>query len=795
MFAKARCILVLIALSSTPTVYAEVGATETSTPDRLTIDRLYSLPHLVGTAPRGFSWSSHGHHLAFLWNDSGFNFRDVWTVDTQDPNLRPQRVTSMPQTDRPDEAEADGPLAQAQAQERWERNSGVSSVTWNPGGENLLIGFRGDLWHVGKGSEPLRVTDTPERESRPAYSPDGEQLAYLHGGELWSMAAEFTPIQRSQLSGPDVRVGDFRWAPNGSHIAILEMDERLVTLRGIPDYLAEETTLTEVRRAYPGEEPARQRLGILAADSVEADANQVRWIEWGKSEPDMLLSYRWSPDGRRLAIDTSDLYAKDRRIFVVDVTEEGALEPRLVAGDQDPYNETFYFWQIEWSIDSQLLYFLSDRAEDYHVYAVDPSSQGEPKRLTRGDWAVAEMFPVDGGLIVIGNRGNGEERHLFRVTDDGGEPRKISQRPGTHAPTVSPDGRWAAVHFSSQGMPPELLLTSLEAMAGTEAGHYGGADDMAGTEAGHYGDADEIAGTGTSEDERVEVRERRVTQSPLPEFDKYTWVEAQFVTFPSHIDSTTLHGRLTLPANFDPTKIYPAILGSVYTDSVRNQWGGRTAHPTWGLDQYLSQEGYILLNVDMRGSWGRGREHRRGIRLDYGGLDIEDLESGVRYLDTLGYVDMNRVGIWGSSYGGLMTAMSMFRKPGLYAAGIAGAPATNVWHALSGQMAVMMRPQDQPDEYADSSPFVHAAGLQAPLMIVHGMRDWVVLFKDSVILTQRLILLGKDVELVALPNAGHGWDNEGLAQTRFAFHKMVRFFDRHLKNRCPDCPEATHDKD
>ena len=757
MFAKARCILVLIALSSTPTVYAEVGATETSTPDRLTIDRLYSLPHLIGTAPRGFSWSSHGHHLAFLWNDSGFNFRDVWTVDTQDPNLRPQRVTSMPQTDRPDAAEVDDPLAQAQAQEKWERDSGVSSVTWHPGGENLLISFRGDLWHVGKGSEPLRVTETPERESRPAYSPDGEQLAYLRGGELWSMAAEFTPIQRSQLSGPDVRVGDFRWAPDGSHIAILEMDERLVALRGIPDYLTEETTLTEVRRAYPGEEPARQRLGILAADSEEVDASQVRWVDWGESEPDMLLSYRWSPDGQRIAIDTSDLYAKDRQIFVVDVSEEGALEPRLIARDEDPHNETFYFWRIEWSIDSHSLYFLSDRAEDYHVYAVDPSGQGEPRGLTRGDWAVAEILPVDGGLIVVGNRGNGEERHLFRVADDGGEPRKISQRPGTHTPTVSPDGRWAAVQFSSQSMPPELLLTSLETDVDRE-------------------------------------RERQVTRSPIPEFDKYTWVEAQFVTFTSHVDGTTLHGRLTLPANFDPTKIYPAILGSVYTDSVRNQWGGRTAHPTWGLDQYLSQEGYILLNVDMRGSWGRGREHRRGIRLDYGGLDIEDLESGVRYLDTLGYVDMNRVGIWGSSYGGLMTAMSMFRKPGLYAAGIAGAPATNVRHALTGQMAVMMRPQDQPEEYDDSSPYIHAAGLQAPLMIVHGMRDWVVLFKDSVILTQRLILLGKDVELVALPNAGHGWDNEGLAQTRFAFHKMVLFFDRHLKNLCQDCSEASHDK-
>jgi dipeptidyl-peptidase-4 len=286
-----------------------------------------------------------------------------------------------------------------------------------------------------------------------------------------------------------------------------------------------------------------------------------------------------------------------------------------------------------------------------------------------------------------------------------------------------------------------------------------------------------------------------VTYSPVPEFDEYSWIEAEFVSFPSHVDGSTLHGRIALPVDFDPARKYPAIVGSVYTDSVRNQWGWRTAHPTWGLDQYLLQEGYVVFNVDMRGSWGRGREHRRGIRLDYGGIDIEDIESGVRFLETLGYVDMDRIGIWGSSYGGLMTAMSLFRKPGLFAAGIAGAPATNVRHALTGQMAVMMRPQDQPAEYDDSSPVEHGHDLRDPLMIIHGMRDWVVLYRDSVTLVQRLVLLGKDVELVTLPNAGHGWDAEGLAQTRFAFRKMVDFFDRHLWETCEGQkgePRETH---
>lgn len=758
----AMCVAVLLMSVAVPApTLGRTSPTAPQTAARLTLERLYSLPDLIGTAPRGFAWSGDGRYLAFLWNDEGRGFHDVWMLDVEDPAGAPQRVTRMPHAWAP-ATESDDPVAAVEAAIRVERERGVSSIVWHPDGRHMLASFRGDLWLVAPDSEPRRLTATLAADVQPAYSPDGDALAFLRDGDLWLMAADgpaAAAVQRTDIAAPDIRLAGFQWSPDGSRIAVLEMDQRGVTLRGIPDYLSEETRLVSVRRAYPGEEPGGQRIGVVDATLAGTGGGGIEWIEMGGGpseggrpemgggpadggRPDMLLSYRWSPDGERLAIDTSDLFAKDRRIFVADFSSDAAPAVRLVVREQEPLNETFYYWRIEWSMDSRLLYFLSDRDEDYHVWAVAPSERAPvPVRLTRGPWAVASMHPVDGGLIVVGNRGNAEERHLFRVDTRGGEVVQLSERPGTHAPTVSPDGRYAAVAFSSDATPPELLLTAL----GSES------------------------------------NERRITESPVTEFSTYDWVVPEYVTFPSHVDGTTLHGRLTLPPDFDPTRSYPAILGSVYTDSVRNQWGGRTAHPTWGLDQYLAQEGYILLNVDMRGSWGRGRDHRRGIRLDYGGMDIEDLESAVRFLRTLGYVDMDRVGLWGSSYGGLMTAMSLFRKPGLYAAGVAGAPATSVWHALSGQMAVMLGPQDSPDEYIDSSAFLHADGLEDPLMIIHGMRDRVVLFKDSVTLVQRLILLGKDVDFVVLPNSGHGWDNESLAQTRFAYEKLVDFFDRHLR--------------
>ena len=706
--------------------------------ERMTIERLYSLPRLIGTAPKGFSWSEDSRRLAFLWNDDGTNFYDVWTLEISNPV--PQRRTKMPR--RTAELAVDprrATLAQLRAPFEIERDPGVTAVVWHPDGSRILFTFRGDLYWAEMGAaaaDALRLTETPGSERRASYSPDGRFFAYIHNGDLWLGSSEGgDPRKLVGNDDKDISIESYRWSPDGQTIAFLESDRRHVPIRNIPDYLQEESALVPSRRPFPGEEPPSRRLGVLSSSGTE-----TRWMDLGGKPQEPLFSYRWSPDGRRLLVDRSDFYVKDRRLRVIDV-ESGVGQD--VYREADPENVTAY-WQAEWAPDGKGIYFLSDRDEDYHIYLL-PEAGSAPRRVTKGNWAVAS-FAVSGetnSLFFVANEGRHEERHIFQIGLDGQHMKRLSRSAGTHSPLYSPDGRYAAVDFSSDAMPPELMLTSLQPSSETEA-------------------------------------ERRITTSPLPEFDRNQWVQPQYVTFTSHLDGTVLTGRLTLPPNIDRTKKYPAILGSVYSNTVRNQWGGRNAHPTWGLDQYLVQEGYVLLNVNFRGSWGNGRALRRGIRLDYGGIDVEDLYSGVKYLESVGFVDMDRVGIWGSSYGGLLTCMSLFKKPGVYKAGVAGAPATNVWHAMTGEMRVMMAPRDQPEEYLDSSAFTHSAGLRDHLMIIHGMRDRIVLYKDSVTLVERLMMMGKDVDFVTLPNSGHGWDTEGSYQTIFAFNKLVGHFEKYL---------------
>jgi dipeptidyl-peptidase-4 len=131
----------------------------------------------------------------------------------------------------------------------------------------------------------------------------------------------------------------------------------------------------------------------------------------------------------------------------------------------------------------------------------------------------------------------------------------------------------------------------------------------------------------------------------------------------------------------------------------------------------------------------------------------------------------------------LLTTTSLFTHPGVYKAGVAGAPATSLFHALTGEMQTMMAPQDHPAEYARASAFLKSGGLQDHLLLIHGMRDEIVLFKDSVTLIQRLILQGKDARLVVLPDAPHSWDTGPMAQSRYAYRQLIDFFDRYLSGK------------
>jgi dipeptidyl-peptidase-4 len=275
---------------------------------------------------------------------------------------------------------------------------------------------------------------------------------------------------------------------------------------------------------------------------------------------------------------------------------------------------------------------------------------------------------------------------------------------------------------------------------------------------------------------------RRVTNSPPPEFGEREWARARYVRFPSRIDEYTLHARILEPAELEPGRTYPVVFGPMYSNTVRNRWTG-----IYGLvQQLLVQKGYIVVQVDVRGSTGYGRRFREEFLTDFAGEDIEDIASAVDYIRTLPYVDPERLGIWGSSYGGTLTVYTLLKKPGLFRAGVAAAAAVDPYFFGTDDVAIVRRPDTHPEIF-ENTAVRYAANLEDHLLLIHGMQDQVVPFKTTVVLADALIREGKDFDFAFAPGATHAWSRERF-YSRYLFGKLLEHFDRYLGSSTSDQP-------
>ncbi len=693
------------------------------------LEELLQAPSLIGTAPRHPVWSPDSSLLAFAWNDNGGEFRDVWVVGADGDS--PRRITHHG---------SDGTAG-----------SGVTGVAWaGAGSDRLAYVLDGALYITDLDGNTTLAEGSVEAIRQLMSSPDGRQLSFVSGGprttylhkfdsdgSLWLRPADAPPGAKSRRVFGDAAsrtfVESYEWSEDGKRIALVFGDNTDVPLRELHYYAdGGKHQVYRFSRSFPGEETTRRKLGVL-----DVDSGSVRWFEL-LDEQYPIWSYGLSADGSRLFANTSNYVVKEHRIYVFDVA----------TGDR----ETFYSfddpenvvpgWRAAWAPGDDGLIIQTDRDGYYHLYHQE-TADSAPRALTSGQWEV-RSFRVDperGNIYFIANESHLSERQLYRVSMAGGDVERLTTTPGTWEPTFSSDFARVALDFNSDQSPPELYVKNL-------------LED---------GDAS------------------RVTHSPRPAFEDYEWARVSYPEFESHVDGARIYGRLSVPPDFDRSKKYPMIVGSIYADTVRNQWG-RGGSVVWALDQHLVSKGYLVLKVNVRGSWGQGKAFSQGLIRDYGGIDTDDIESGVRHLIAEGFVDPDRVGIWGNSYGGLMTLMSAFKKPGLYAAAIAGAPATNVSHAYPSQMWVMGEPRgdDYPERYRRQSALYQSKGLEDPLMIIHGTADPIVLYSDTIALVERMIDQGKTFELVTLPAATHGWGDDNPGQTRFVYRKMIDFFDRHL---------------
>ena len=685
----------------------------------LTLDDLFATPKLTGTTPSQPAWAPNSKHFAFSWSEPGNPGRGLW-VSTNDG--KEVRLIS-------DAASAP-----------------VRDIVWADA--NTIVSLRGgNLWQtsLGKGDD-LQMMPVEEGAHNLTLSPNGNQAAYIRNGDLW--LADFSSKQNRQLTeigiaslsslpkgrysrpereiGPGIWSGPtYKWSPDGKTIAFHVVDRREMRKVPFPNYLDEETNPNEVRRSYPGDPNEIRQVGLL-----DVESGNITYLDLPEPHANQVIDFNWSADGA-LLIDIASDTAVERKLFVV---APGESQPREIwQGIRE--SRMYTSFGSTWYPDGKKVIFLSDMGDRYGLYMIDASpSKDQPKLLTDPSYDVLSAPGIAGdALFYEGNGVNPYEQHVYRLDLSGGDPKQLTNLPGRNVGYPSPDGRHLAFMHSNDTSPPELYVVSSK-----------GGDAM------------------------------RITHSPLPAFTEQSWVAAEYVSFPSLVDDYTLHARIVKPTNLQPGKKYPVLFGPVYSNTARNRWAGNYSL----VQQFLVKKGYIIVQVDSRGSDGYGRAFREEFLLGFADQDIEDYASAVAYMESQDYVDPDRIGIWGSSYGGTLSVYSLLMKPGLFQVGVAAAAAVDPMFFGTDDVAIVRRPRTHPEIF-ERKALKYAANLEDKLLIIHGMQDHVVPFKTTVVLAEELIKQGKNFDFAFAPGATHGWSRE-QNYDRYLFGKLIEYFDRHL---------------
>ena len=453
-----------------------------------------------------------------------------------------------------------------------------------------------------------------------------------------------------------------------------------------------------------------------------------------------ISDFQFAASGRLLIDRVSDTGA-ERWLYVV---EPGSAALRQVWHDRRE-SRIYPSYVARWHPDGRRIVMVADLGERDQLFVIDPDVAAlAPAALTPDTWDVAGergtatliVHAAAKSLVFTGAARGPYERHVYRLAEGDREPVALTTLPGVHVPVLSPDGRRLASLWSDDVTPTELLV----------------------------GEA------------RPGAMLRRVTTSPPAEFAAYPWVRPRYQAFTNRVDGFEVHARILEPATLNRATRHPVIFGPVYSNTVRNRWGGLNGT----LQQYLVQRGYIVVQVDVRGSVGYGRRFREAFLIDYGGKDLDDLQAVVDGLKTLPYVNGQRMGIWGSSYGGLRSAYALLTRACSRPASLARPRPTRM-RLGPDDVAITRSPDTNPDAFVRGSAMALGADLRDHLLIIHGMMDDVVPFRTTAALAERLMLLGKDFDLATASGATHAWSSREHYAIYF-FRKLTQYFDRFLAN-------------
>ena len=594
----------------------------------------------------------------------------------------------------------------------------------NPNRTAVLIDHENDLYYCTlDGKTAVRLTSTPEQEELSSFAPNGKFVAFVRDKNLYVVDVA-TQTERALTTDGGELISNGRadwvyyeeifgrrwraywWSSDSSAIAFLQFDDGPVQEFTVVNNTGKKQKVEETPYPRAGEPNPKVRLGI-----VTTAGSSVRWVDMDNylEGTYLITSAGWLPDSEKIFF-----YVQDRAQTWQDfntASNHGGEPTRL-------FRETTDAWvnvpdSPKFLTDGSFLWF-SERTGFKHLYLY--GKDGELKHaVTKGKWEARrlEHLDEDDNLIYVsGTRDSHVAENLYRVKLDGGKIKRLTKAPGGHRVNISPNGKYFIDTWSSDSTPTKVAL---------------------------YG----VNGK----------KIRMLDTNPVYKRQEYRFGEYEQFQIEMQ-DGFLLEASLIKPVDFDRNKKYPVwfmTYGGPHAPTIRNSWRGGRAR-----DHMLAQMGMLVFGCDPRSASGKGACSAWTAYKRLGAQELKDIEEAIKWLKDKSYIDDERIGMSGHSYGGFMTAYALTHSK-LFAGGIAGAPVTD-WHLYDSIYTerYMDTPQNNPDGYEKTSVVKAAENLHGRLLIIHGATDDNVHIENTYKLADALQKADKKFELMIYPKSRHG---------------------------------------
>lgn len=739
-----------------------------STAEPLTVERIFADPDLSGPRLREPKFSPDGRYVTYLQGkaDNKDQF-DLWAFDTR------AGASKLLVDSRAFAGDNETLSAEEEARRERQRTAslrGIVEYEFAEDGKRLLIPLVGELYLYdlsAKSDAVTRLTATEAYETDARFSSRGNFVSFIRDQDLFVIdlrtrketalttdgeglvhngVAEF--IAQEEMG----RSTGYWWSPDDKRIAYARIDDSPV--QEVERFEINAAGARMYRQRYPAAGTANTRVELKVLELASSRATDVDL----DMQDGYLARVHWFPDSRHMAVQRQTRDQKRLDLLKVDAAS-GAAQVML--------SETSPHW-VELHDDLRFLksrsafIWASRRSGHRHLYLHDLDGK-LIRPLTAGEWMVAGdgvesgLAGVDetkGLVYFLANEASPLERHFYVTSLDTRTPqtvRRISREPGWHDAKLLPGGEGYFDLASSPEQPPTASLRGLDG----SVRHW-------------------------------LVRNALDASHPYHSFTA-DHVQAEFGSIAAS-DGQQLYYRLLKPAQMQADRRYPVVIdtyGGPHFQYVRKDWMGGARAAQGYFRQVLARNGFVVFTLDNRGSGFRGNRFESAIAGQLGKVEITDQLSGVEFLKTQSFVDPERIGIMGWSYGGYMSLMAL-TTTSAFEAGVAGAPVTD-WRLYDTHYTerYLGMPATNASGYERSAVVPNAAALNGALLLVHGMADDNVLFTHSTMLMQQLQSLGKPFDVMTYPGGKHGLVRMPQAGTHY-YEMVLRFFQRELNREKAD---------